>query len=72
MDCEIRRVRQGDEKILAYIQTTSWKNAFDQVMLWVFVENIRARGFYEALGFVATDKVTHAFGTEEICYIKNL
>ena len=48
------------------------KSGFDQVMLWVFTENIRARGFYETLGFVATDKITHAFGTEEICYTKNL
>lgn len=165
MDCEIRRVKDGDEEILAYIQTTSWKNAFDkilsketleklteikkaimmykkllddkkgnvyilevngephciawwdeardeamdgyaelicihslpdkwgegygtkmmktvlrdikksgfdQVLLWVFVDNIRARKFYEALGFVVTDKITPAFGTKEICYIKNL
>ena len=32
MDYEIRRVRQGDENILAYIQTTSWKNAFDKIL----------------------------------------
>lgn len=39
-----------------------------KVMLWVFADNRRARKFYEAKGFHATDKVQPAFGTSEICY----
>ena len=45
---------------------------FDKVMLWVFTENARARAFYEAKGFRSTDKIQPAFGTTEICYVKEL
>jgi len=45
---------------------------FEKVMLWVFVDNIRARKFYEALGFIETEKIVPAFETTEICYIKEL
>ena len=45
---------------------------FEKVMLWVFTENARARAFYEAKGFRPTDKIQPAFGTTEICYVKEL
>ena len=45
---------------------------FEKVMLWVFTENARARAFYEAKGFRSTDKIQPAFGTTEICYLKEL
>ena len=32
MDCLIRKVRQGDEGSLAYIQTESWKAAFKDIL----------------------------------------
>lgn len=32
MNCNIRRVRQGDEHTLAYIQTESWKAAFRDIL----------------------------------------
>lgn len=32
MDCLIRKVRQGDEAFLAYIQTESWKAAFKDIL----------------------------------------
>lgn len=32
MNCLIRRVKQGDAKTLAYIQTESWKAAFDKIV----------------------------------------
>lgn len=41
---------------------------YSKVMLWVFEDNERARKFYEAKGFHATDKVQPAFETSEICY----
>ena len=32
MDCLIRKVQQGDEFDLAYIQTESWKAAFKDIL----------------------------------------
>ncbi|MBQ8783969.1 MAG: GNAT family N-acetyltransferase [Clostridia bacterium] len=45
---------------------------YSKVMLWVFTDNDRARAFYEACGFVTYGKVKSCFGTQEICYEKNL
>lgn len=56
------------EQLLADISAAG----YEKVMLWVFVENERARKFYEAKGFAATDKIQPAFGSSEICYEKNL
>lgn len=53
--------------LLADISNAGYPSA----ILWVFIENERARKFYEAKGFVATDKVKLALGTTEICYIKD-
>ena len=41
---------------------------YSKIMLWVFEENERARKFYEAKGFHATDKIQPAFESLEICY----
>ena len=71
MDCLIRKVQQGDEFDLAYIQTESWKAAFKD-MLWVFTNNIRARKFYESFGFFTHGKVKPCLETEEICYERKL
>ena len=43
---------------------------YSKAVLWVFEENRRARGFYEAMGFAATEKIKPALGTTEICYQK--
>ncbi|MCD7737740.1 MAG: GNAT family N-acetyltransferase [Lachnospiraceae bacterium] len=48
------------------------KAGFHTVILWVFTENERARRFYEAKGFVATDRVKSLLGTTEICYMKEI
>ena len=45
---------------------------FPEVVLWVFKDNIRARAFYEAKGFILTDISKTALGTEEILYAKCL
>ncbi len=45
---------------------------FQSVILWVFKENKRARRFYEAKGFAATDRIKLSLGAVEICYRKNL
>lgn len=49
------------------------KNAgFSEVVLWVFCDNLRARAFYEAKGFCATQHVKQGLGAQEICYLKSL
>jgi GNAT superfamily N-acetyltransferase len=45
---------------------------YTNVMLWVFVENDRARKFYEAKGFVPTEKTKSTLDSVEICYMKKL
>lgn len=45
---------------------------YSKVVLWVFEENRRARGFYEAMGFGVTERIKPALGTREICYEKYL
>ena len=48
------------------------KAGYTKVMLWVFEDNIRARHFYEALGFTATDKTKTDLEAREVCYTKTL
>jgi GNAT superfamily N-acetyltransferase len=45
---------------------------YADVMLWVFAQNERARKFYEAKGFIPTEKTQPAFDSIEICYTKKL
>lgn len=56
------------ERVLADIKASG----YSKVMLWVFTENNRARKFYESCGFITHGKVKPGFGTQEICYEKNL
>ncbi len=45
---------------------------YTKVMLWVFIDNLRARKFYEARGFVTFGKTKPCFDTQEICYERDL
>ena len=45
---------------------------YSKVMLWVFEENIRARRFYETLGFFTTGKSKNDLEATEVCYEKLL
>lgn len=45
---------------------------YDKVMLWVFINNVQARKFYESCGFVTYGKVKPYLETEEICYEREL
>lgn len=45
---------------------------YRKVMLWVFTDNDIARKFYEACGFIISGKIKCCFGTQEICYERNL
>ncbi|MGN0266747.1 MAG: GNAT family N-acetyltransferase [Lachnospiraceae bacterium] len=48
------------------------KEGYDRGMLWVFRDNIRARKFYEANGFVTHGMMKPGVHPEEICYEKQL
>ena len=48
------------------------KSGYAEVVLWVFRDNISARAFYEAKGFVLNDVSKAAFDTEEVIYSKFL
>ncbi len=48
------------------------KSGYSEVVLWVFRDNLRARAFYEAKGFVLTGISKPAFDTEEVLYSKGL
>lgn len=47
-------------------------SGFSRVMLWVFEDNVRARRFYEAHGFIPNGKTQLRHGAAEICYEKHL
>lgn len=47
-------------------------SGYSEVVLWVFRDNLRARAFYEAKGFVLNDVSKAAFDTEEVLYSKFL
>ena len=48
------------------------KAGYLKVMLWVFEDNVRARRFYETIGFTASGKVKTNIGAVEVCYEKTL
>lgn len=52
-------------KVLADIKNAGYK----KVMLWVFEENKRARIFYEAKGFVKSEKSKTFKGVTEVMYV---
>ncbi len=56
------------DRLLADIAAAGYPEA----VLWVFADNARARAFYEAKGFRATDRTKPGLGTTEICYAKSL
>ena len=47
-------------------------SGYSEVVLWVFRDNLRARAFYEANGFVLSGVTKSAFDSEEVLYSKML
>ena len=45
---------------------------YEKVILWVFTDNDTARKFYTACGFITYGRIKRCFGTQEICYERNL
>lgn len=54
------------DKVLEDILTADYK----KVMLWVFEENERAKQFYEAKGFVKSEKSKVSLNAVEVMYVK--
>ena len=48
------------------------KSEYSEVVLWVFIDDLRARAFYEANGFVLSGVTKPAFDIEEVLYSKFL
>lgn len=48
------------------------KAGYSKIMLWVFVDNIRAIEFYKKYGFIASGKEKTTFGAVEEMYMKEL
>ena len=59
-------------KIMDVVLHDIAKAGYSKVMLWVFEDNVRARRFYETLGFTANGKVKTDIGAAEVCYEKAL
>ena len=63
------RWRRGFGKRMMEVVLGDIKKAqYTKVFLWVFEENVRARRFYEAMGFMPNGKAKTIMGTVEICY----
>ena len=61
----------GSRMMDAVLQDIS-NAGYSKVMLWVFEDNVRARRFYEAKGFITKGKIKPDLEPKEICYEKNL
>ena len=59
-------------KMMAKVLCDIEKAGYSKVMLWVFEENLRAKKFYEALGFNLNGKRKKSFESFEICYEKEI
>ncbi len=57
-------------QVMDLVLTDIREAGYDEVVLWVFRENRRARAFYEANGFTMTGHSKPAFDTEEVLYSK--
>ena len=59
-------------KMMDMVLSDIKSSGYSEVVLWVFRDNLRARAFYEAKGFVLNDVTKVAFDTEEVFYSKFL
>lgn len=67
------RWRQGyGSMMMEHVLSQMKEKGFDQVILWVFAQNTRARGFYEKHGFTAGAETQNHFGADEMMYARKL
>ena len=67
------RVGRGyGSKVLLEVMEEMKKAEYHKVVLWVFEDNVRARGFYEKHGLAPTGECREIFGDRELEYEKVL
>ena len=54
------------------VLTDAARAGYREIALWVFEKNARARAFYEAKGFRATELRKTGLGAVEMCYVRPL
>lgn len=59
-------------KVLLELMEEMKKAEYHKVVLWVFEDNARARGFYEKHGFAPTEECREIFGGRELGYERAL
>ena len=64
--------RGHGSKVLLEVMEEMKKKEYHKVVLWVFEDNARARGFYEKHGFAPTGECREIFGGRELEYEKVL
>lgn len=58
--------------MMEQVLTQMKEEGYQQVILWVFEQNTRARGFYEKHGFLLNPETQNNFGSVEVMYTKKL
>lgn len=56
------------EAVLSDVSSAGYRN----IVLWVFDENERAKAFYEAHGFVKTNRKKIGLGAVEVMYVRSI
>lgn len=59
-------------KMMQRVLSDAAARGWNEIMLWVFEKNFRARAFYEKLGFYADGHTKDRLGAAELCYVKRL
>ena len=69
--CE--RWHQGyGSMMMNYILNEIRQTGYEEIILWVFEKNTRARKFYEKHGFVFSGKLSQSHGVKEMMYTRKL
>lgn len=59
-------------KMMEHVLAEIKEAGYTEVILWVFEQNTRARGFYEKHGFTLGTETRNNFGAAEMMYFKKL
>lgn len=59
-------------RMMEHVLTEIKEAGYTEVILWVFEQNTRARGFYEKHGFTPGTETQNNFGAVEMMYSKKL
>ena len=61
-------------ELIQYSEKIALERSFKEIILWVFKDNMKSRGFYEKMGYAhdGTEKLLERFNAMEIRYSKIL